>query len=176
MGGVSSTPGLAPPCPFPRQPFSHQHAADRPPATHHDAKLPPIAVGIPPPDLQRHCPAIEQRLQPQRRCIAQPRLPAQRAGCVSGASISAMRIFVPSIQKVSPSTTQLAPPPLWHSPNCRAASVSPELTAGALAGITDPQLAAASPSITPPSSAIRTSPVPKIAIAASSSETAILGA
>jgi len=37
---------------------------------------------------------------------------AQCGGCVSGASMSAMRILTPSIQNVSPSTTQFLPPPV----------------------------------------------------------------
>jgi hypothetical protein len=56
------------------------------------------------------------------RCDDEARLgnaATQRGGCVSGASMSAMRTFSPPIQNVSPSTTQSMPPPVGHDPNQR---------------------------------------------------------
>lgn len=68
------------------------------------------------PDSSRNGPSL--RSSCNRFVARSPRSAsyAQRGGWVSGASMSMIRTFTPSTQKVSPSTTQFWPPPTWQKP------------------------------------------------------------
>ena len=68
------------------------------------------------PDSSRNGPSL--RSSCNRFVARSPRSAsyAQRGGWVSGASMSMIRTFMPSTQKVSPSTTQFWPPPTWQNP------------------------------------------------------------
>lgn len=109
-------PRFAPTYPRPGKPFTNKNVAKGYPAPIHDAQLAAEPIFVATDHVKPHWTRVKERMQ--SLLCAMPEL---------GLSYTTRRVdfgrinvgeanFLPSSQKVSPSTTQLSPPPLGHSP------------------------------------------------------------
>lgn len=115
------------------QSLCHQYSADRRAIAANHAQRPAIAIGIAVPAFQREWPGIKEVLEPRRRPRAQHPFGGAARPVRFGRIDIGYPVFVAPEPEVSPSTTQLTPPPLWQKPKRADSWSDPE--AGALADV-----------------------------------------